>query len=334
MGQGVSREVAPQDPPTGPPQPPPHHRILCRLQTCRSFREPGGGKEWHQGTPQPAGGPRQSPAPLGSPGDPPSLPPAPLGSTGDLLRPLPAPWGPPSTLRIPWGTPSTPSGRRTPEVGVVHTGLVVSEGEEGGAWPPPLHQFVQHLTVVHPQPVQVPCDGGGETEAWWGGRGERSPRIPPPLPAASALPAAGRAPGGTLTGPDAAVGAHQAGDEAASQGPGQGRPCGEGPAHCQRHAAIAGARDGSWERGGGVTEGWGRQRASRPGPGALRSLRPTHRQPPLPQSAPAARRKGRVASLTLSQTGGGDCRQARREVANAAGREDPEPASRVGQSGR
>lgn len=109
------------------------------------------------------------------------------------------------------------------------------------------------------------------------------------------------------TGPDAAVGAHQAGDEAAGQGPGQRRPRGEGPPHLQRHAAIAG---GPGRRLGTATRGGSRQgpppHTYIPPPaaaGAHRSPRPTHPQPPLPQSAPAGRpprrkaRRPRVAKV-------------------------------------
>lgn len=71
--------------------------------------------------------------------------------------PSPPTWEPPQHPMYP-PTPAP----RTPQVRVIHAGLMIGEGEEGGARPAPLHQLVQHFGVVHPQAVQVPC---GEAEA-------------------------------------------------------------------------------------------------------------------------------------------------------------------------
>lgn len=105
------------------------------------------------------------------------------------------------------------TGRYTPEMRVIHAGLVIGDSDERGGWASVLDELIQHLLVVDGKVVHVLC-GERKSVGVLATSSSGAQDFPQPSP---------------LTGPEAAVGAHQAHDDAAGQGPGEPRHGGEWP---------------------------------------------------------------------------------------------------------
>lgn len=76
------------------------------------------------------------------------------------------------------------TGLGTPEMRVIHAGLVIGDGDEGGGWASILDELIQHLLVVDGEVVHV----------LWGERESvRGSRPPSPLGPGAPLPQPGEA---------------------------------------------------------------------------------------------------------------------------------------------
>lgn len=124
---------------------------------------------------------------------------------------------------------------------VIHAGLVVGDGDKGCGRASVLNELIQHFFVVHGELVHVLWEeksGSSSCSSPPAAKETLShPQYPNQNQTLARLGACDRLSLGLwpLTGPEAAVGAHQAHDDTAGYGPGEPGHRGERPLHVEGH---------------------------------------------------------------------------------------------------